>query len=400
MKSAIKLTTSEKETSAGFPIYVNLVHRKLREKKCIGHSFVHFWDFEKNLPLKLHPDYLDLCVKVLEYRAKVVKVNLGNYEFLEACNFLFATGSKKAITGFVDFFNIRIDEKKTLKQPCQSYINVRDVVKNYISSDDIDINAITYEWLNDFVLFKLKNGCGKGGVMSYLRTMRAVYKEAQRRKSLGVKLDNPFIGVIKQAVPKPVVEVSADILQVLKGYKPKPYSSNLNAFKMQRNLSVWMFQFYIGGHDYVDVALLTWKNIEGDRVGFKRYKLRNKNGGPLINNKLFPDALSVINRFGDRSSKRVFSFIPDPEKHPEKYRTYRNNVNRSLASVSGQLGLEVSIRTKTPRYVFRTRAGENLIHDLIVMRLQGHTPDGITFNYQGLISNVVQDDAHLKIITG
>ena len=50
------------------------------------------------------------------------------------------------------------------------------------------------------------------------------------------------------------------------------------------------------------------------------------------------------------------------------------------------------------RYIFRTYAGELLIHDLIVTKIQGHRPSGVTYGYQGKISFDVQDREHLKII--
>lgn len=74
------------------------------------------------------------------------------------------------------------------------FIEIKKYVKDYIIEDE-PINNIDYEWINGFKLFK-KNA--PVGINSYLKAIRAVYKEAQRRPSLNVKSDNPFLGTIKK----------------------------------------------------------------------------------------------------------------------------------------------------------------------------------------------------------
>lgn len=99
-----------------------------------------------------------------------------------------------------------------------------------------------------------------------------------------------------------------------------------------------------------------------------------------------------------KKSDRVFSFIPDPEKDRVKYSYFIRAVNRSLSKISETLELKENISTRSVRYIFRTTAGELLIHDLIVMKLQGHTPEGVTYSYQGIIPKEKIDEMHKKII--
>jgi hypothetical protein len=237
-----------------------------------------------------------------------------------------------------------------------------------------------------------------GGIMSYLRTIRAVYKEAQRRTSLKIKTDNPFLGVMRTPTPKKVIELHPKQLKITTNYQPIT-SNPVSASKQHRNLDVLLFQFYIGGHDLIDIALLQWDYIKKNRVVFKRYKNRNKkNGGPVVDNILFTEALQVIELYGDKTTPRIFSFIPDPLIDKKKYNYFRRTFNRSLESISKNKNLRENLKSKSTRYLFRTYAGELLIHNLIVMKLQGHTPEGITYNYQGNISHKVVDESHRKII--
>ncbi|MGE5944083.1 MAG: phage integrase SAM-like domain-containing protein [Flavobacteriales bacterium] len=404
MKTSISILTS-KTTKNGHPIYVELfISAKNRPRKIIGYSQLHFWDAENNNLLKQHPEYHLLLPKILDYKAKCIKIDYGDYSPEEAKNILFdikdASNDESKQAMFLDFFDIRIKEKKAKGESHESYSDVKKIILKYIDpKTDIPINAITYEWLNAFILYAISTTrCEMGGAMSYLRTMRAVYKEAQRRTSLKVKQDNPFLGIMKTPTPKAVIEITPNQLKLDTEYKSNT-TNKKSAAVSERNFKLLLFQFYIGGHDLADVALLKWKQIKNNRVVFRRYKNRNKtNGGPLVDNKLFAEALNIIEAYGNKETDRVFSFIPSPIKNQKEYSYFRRTYNRSLEAISKNKNLPEYLKSKSTRYLFRTYSGELLIHNLIVMKLQGHTPEGITYNYQGSISYQVMDDAHRKII--
>jgi site-specific recombinase XerD len=400
LKASIQIITS-KTTKKGHPIVVELfVSAKNRQRKTIGYSEIHFWDVENAKLLKQHPEYPLLIPKILENKAKCIKISYGTYTPEEARHILFEDENQPVTeTMLLDFFNVRINEKKAQGQSFESYQDVRHIILQYLEPKrDLPINAITYEWLNEFMIHKITIGGKMGGIMSYLRTIRAVYKEAQRRTSLKIKTDNPFLGVMRTPTPKKVIELHPKQLKITTNYQPIT-SNPVSASKQHRNLDVLLFQFYIGGHDLIDIALLQWDYIKKNRVVFKRYKNRNKkNGGPVVDNILFTEALQVIELYGDKTTPRIFSFIPDPLIDKKKYNYFRRTFNRSLESISKNKNLRENLKSKSTRYLFRTYAGELLIHNLIVMKLQGHTPEGITYNYQGNISHKVVDESHRKII--
>lgn len=404
MKASIKLIKSQQRKGDTVPIYVELAHKNSRKRQKIGNTKLEDWDHINNTPLNTHEDYFKLLPIVLDFNAKITKVNFGNYNFNQAVNVLFENARedlehKSAM--ICTFFDTYINEKKAKKRPYQSFVDVKSVLVdylNYLGKNDLPINDITYEWLNSFIIYKLENGCGEGGVMSYLRTLRSVVFEAQRRTSLQVDRVNHFKGIIKTTTPKPVIEISKEDFKKLLDFKPKISTTKRNKFNVNRNIQIVLFQFYIGGHDYIDIALLKWTDIKGARVKFKRYKNRfKKNGGQEVNNMLNNEALHIINTFGNRDTERIFSFIPCPISNNKKYIEYRRNVNHSLQRISEQLKIPI-LKTKSTRYLFRTYAGELLVHDLIVMKLQGHQPEGITYKYQGTISNDKLDFYHKEII--
>lgn len=300
--------------------------------------------------------------------------------------------------GFIQFLDVRIAEKKQLKESTRAYEDVRAAVLKFLEQDDIGINVINYEWLSSFIRNK-KSAGATSGVNSYLRTMRAVYKEAQKRESLNIKRDNPFLGLIK-IVEKGEVspDISADDLKALMVYQPQKGVNDLKKDVIKRNTDLFLFQFAIGGHDYADIARLQWSNLKNGRIKFKRFKNRNKpGGGSIIDNMLNDFAVSVIEKYGNKNSKRIFSFIPDPVNEYD-YGIYRGNIGRSLATISKNIGFETNLKTKTPRYLFRTFAGNLFIDTFVIMQLQGHTPQGVTFGYQRALPYDILDKEHQKIL--
>ncbi|SHJ45720.1 phage integrase SAM-like domain-containing protein [Aquimarina spongiae] len=304
---------------------------------------------------------------------------------------------KENTIGLIEFFEIRIQELKDQGASTQAYTDTKKQIKNFLLGKDISINHVNYEWLNSFIIYKRKYGKGKGNVSFLLRTLRALYKEAQRRDSLNVKKDNPFLGLVKNEKSKETPDFSIIELKKLFKYTPKKYTNNKSILTTQRHIDIFLLQFAIGGHDYADIANLKWESIKNGRIVFRRFKNRNKpNGGEKIDNFLNQFAIATINKYGDRNSKKVFSYIPYPST--DNYKYARNSANASLIRVSKILGFEKALSSKTSRYLFRSIGGELLINDLVLMQLQGHKKHGVTFNYQKKIPNEVQDREHQRIL--
>jgi site-specific recombinase XerD len=396
MKASLTLNKSNTLADGTSPIVVVIRDKKKRKKLNIGYCRPEHWNSETNLPLRLADNFNQLMPIVLDYKSKIATANLHDYSFDEAVSLIIQPKAEPVEAMLLWFIDVMIEEKAVKNRPNRDYKGLKTMLQNYLNGNDTPINAITYEWLNDFVNYKLQNGCNEGGVMSYLRSLRAIYKEAQRRTSLNVNTGNPFLGIIKTPNSKPVIELSNKELKTLFAAQPK-ISRETDKFKILRNIAIFEFQFLIGGHDFIDIALLKWTDIKNNRIIFKRHKNRyKKQGGAQIDNLLLQKATEIIEIYGNQKSDRIFSHIPCPIEQPKKYAYYIRQYSRSLKNVCENINIPV-VKTKSPRYLFRTRAGNLLIHDLVIMSLQGHLPQGVTFSYQGRISNKIKDSALKKI---
>lgn len=328
-------------------------------------------------------DNIDIEIQVLEKRLELLKKQKRTVKEV----------------GLIEFGNILIAERKVMSKPTRSHELTLLRVSQYIATDDIPLNSITKEWINNFDLYGKSRGLKDTSIYTYISLIKAIYKEAQTRESLNIKPDNPFLKLRVFKKEKKASELSLENLKSLIGVKQTDVRKG-DKFKTVTIANLLLFQFAIGGHDLIDMAVLEWSNIKDGRIKFKRYKNRYKpSEGEEVDNKLNDFAIEFLNTYGDKTSNRIFSFIPDPRKDDDLYRKYQVSLNtNTYLKLTRIIKTDNKITTKSTRYLFRTSAGNLLINDLVIMKLQGHAPKGVTFGYQGSLNYEVQDREHQKIL--
>lgn len=396
------------KTKKGYPIKIR-VYTSGKERKYIPLKV-----YSNTKKLKFTPF---LNKRALQLEDEVNYCNENNFDFKHSLEILkhgidknkeleifllkqkIAELEKSSSIGMIEFSERLIKEREA------SNFSTRDLkdgireVRNFVyPKDDIGINEITFEWVNSYIVHKRASGANDGGISYYLRTLRSIFKESQKRESLNIKNGNPFAGHrVNRKNSKELEVPTIEDVKKLFDFKPKQGTTDLSKFKMQRNIDIWLFQIAIGGQDYIDIAFLKWKDITS-RIKIKRYKNRRLPfGGSTIDNYLPKFAIDVIEKYGTPDNERVFSWIKNPE-NTNRYDSFRRTVGKSLERISDTLDLSVKLKTKTPRYFYRTNAGELLIDTLSVMQIQGHTPKGVTFGYQRDLPYRIIDKEHKKVL--
>ena len=398
-----------RETKKGFPVKLMVYDTKEQKQRQIS-----FGEYQKGKILKMTSqlsvlmqefhDRVDFCNehgRGLEESVKIIKDGYGGNKELEliVLEKRIKELKKEKFVDFEEFARKFIEERRSQNFSVRHFEEAISQLRNFLGDKRLNINDITYEFLNQYIIYKRKLTTGTGaGINTTMRALRTIYKEAQRRDSLEIKKDNPFLGIMAN-IPTSTPEIEywkkGDIKKLL-NFQPRQSTSNVSKENMQKIIDVFLFQFAIGGHDLADVANFEWKNIKEDRLVFRRFKNRNKtNKGELVDVMLSPFALAVIEKYGDKGSTRIFTFLDAPST--TKYTKQNQYVARTLARVSDSLGIP-KIRTKTPRYLFRTYAGELFINDLIIMSIQGHKSTSVTHLYQKTIPHKIQDTEHQKVL--
>jgi len=328
-------------------------------------------------------DNIDIEIQVLEKRLELLKKQKSSIREI----------------GLIEFGNTLIAERKVMGKPTRSHELTLKRVLQFITSEDIPLNSITKEWINNFDLYGKGRGLKDTSIYTYISLIKAIYKEAQTRESLNIKPENPFLRLRVFKKEKKASELSIQDLKHLLTVEESDVKKG-DKLKTVSIAGLLLFQFAIGGHDLIDMSVLEWTNIKNNRIKFKRFKNRYKpTEGEEEDNKLNDFAIEFIKTYGDKNSKRIFSFIPDPRIDDDLYRKYQVSLNtNTYLKLARIIKTENKITTKSTRYLFRTLAGNLLINDFVIMKLQGHAPKGVTFGYQGALNYEVQDREHQKIL--
>lgn len=307
--------------------------------------------------------------------------------------------------GFIEFTNELIKERERLKIDTKAYRTLINIISILIEpKEDFVINDITKEFLRELEIKMIDRGNSARTIKTYFTYLSAIYTEAQSRESLNIKKTNPFYIIKVYNKNKVEYNITTDDLKKLLTVKVedlslKHKSKETTKEQLKRDIDIFLFQFAIGGHDLIDIANLQWGNIKDNRLVFQRTKNKNKTRPIDVDVMLSDFAVSIINKYGDKKNERIFSFIPDPNLHYDSYHNYLTSLNKSkYKQISKQLKLDTDLKTKAPRYIFRTIAGNELIDSYVIMKIQGHKPQGMTFGYQGALNYEVQDREHQKIL--
>ncbi len=304
-------------------------------------------------------------------------------------------------TMLFDFSERYIQEKINRKELVRIHRSVLLKFKSFISpKENIAINDLKIELLLDFQNY-LSENMSEESVNTYFSKFQSIFLAAQNREDLNIKQQNPFKFVKKLIVNKDNDKsISLASLVKLYNYDFKDWKW-IDKTKYKMIVDLFLFQIAIGGHDFIDITELKWTNIKNDRISFKRNKNRKlNNGGPLINNKLFPFALEVIEKYGTIENERVFSFIPRPnyESDNSEYKIHQAGYNRILTAIKNKAEIKEEVISKRARYTFNTIAGNLLINRDMIEEIQGHSQTSISHGYYGGTFNEIKDAEHLKVI--
>lgn len=248
MKVSIKLVTSETATSSGYPIYVFLSDGQKRFKRCVGHSFKEDWNDIDKLPYKHHQAYHELMPILLEFHAKMVKINFGSYGFDQAKEMLFTDLPKKS-----NLFHdaaVMVCNGISTKKTAAVYKTVLNSFNAFYPG--VMVAEITPKMVHAYMDFLLQKN-RPNGVHAYLTKLQSVFSRV-------TDAPNPFKGIRPRKVKTPQKQLlESDLIKLVttrtivaaNDFKNTPETVN-------RYRYYWLLMFFLGGIDFIDLANLRY----------------------------------------------------------------------------------------------------------------------------------------------
>jgi integrase len=308
---------------------------KHRMKKTGYYAHPDEWDHKKNLPNKKHPGGQKL---IDELRRLALADVLADFSFIEFGRQLAA---EKKATGFRRNGVVYLTAVNRFAPYCTQWP--------------------TYMQLVRFKTDLLSEGLSVNGVATYLRTLRAIWNEAERRDLISGK--SPFKRGLIQQVETEKRHLSVDQVRQLMALDGLPMYQD-------RARMLWLVCLAMRGVDLIDVVEMVPERI---RNGYYQAP-RAKTGVPI--------KIRVPQIFHDFAAKGYLD-------HMQRGVDVRRNLLRELSAVGHQLGFRVQY--KMARHTFATLAkGAGCPKD-VIREMLGHTGKSVTDVYLGAYDQQVLD---------
>jgi len=303
--------------------------------------------------------------------------------------------SAKTLTVF-DYFDKEImDLKKRDKiGNAGAYETACNSLREYHKSDSLTFQQIDEAYLKKFKEY-LKSKKNKQGnnladttVSVYLRSLRAIYYRAMEEGLISQEL-NPF-GKTKFSVNNGLKlktrkrRITEEDIQKIKQYEcaPKLNSWRYNAQQM------FLFSYYAGGMNFVDMAYLRWKDVNKTEFIYRRRKTNKEYR--IVLTQILKDVLNIYRGHND---KYIFPVLTNNHTTEDKRRLriktaskYMNKHLRKIAE-SEEVNIDINLTSYVARHSFASNLRDKGAPIHIIQAALGHEETQTTQVYLDDIDN-------------
>ena len=269
-------------------------------------------------------------------------------------------GVKKDAIGGVDFLQV-FDEyaaSRTVDKTRKSYEYAWNVLREYCKARSLmrlPITTIDYARLTDYARWLKASGRCPSTCYMMENYVRAVYKDAQKRRLVGRELDPYYDYSIKKVPAKDIDCLNASDMHKLMAID----LSSCPGLDRARNIAV--ASFCLCGVNLLDMYLMGHA-VDGN-AEFVRHKVE-RSSQMKIKIRIEPELQAILKQIG--GSERLFCFA---EKHPT-FETFQRRQTLLLHKVGEKIGVDVTMAKI--RRTWATIAGELECPEHIINLAMGH----------------------------
>lgn len=298
---------------------------------------------------------------------------------------------KQMETMVIAFANTIIAELTEAKKVGNAavYKTMRNSVQTYCKNKDVPLKQITYKWLKKYEAWYLGRGNSVNGLGVNLRTLRALFNRAIKRKLVS-KDFYPFAeySIKKETTRKRAITI--EDIEKIKAFEPQ-------TIRQTRAKDYFLMSFYTMGTSFVDLAFLKVSDIRNGRIEYKRKKT-----GKLHSIKITAPLQAILDTY--LHGKEADDFILNVIKSEEVQQQYTNirdeshRYNRSLKEIGELCGIEQPLTSYVARHSFATIAKYKDVPISIISQALGHSDLKTTEIYLAAFSDDVMDKYNEMVV--
>lgn len=297
--------------------------------------------------------------------------------------------------GVYEFFDTIKKELRltgNLKNADMYYEGKRALLK-YKPNINLGFTEIDYNFLKGYETYLL--GVRKvmpSTVRVYVRTLRAMYREAMRRGYIDM-MYYPFRGELNpsgysmaglkcKSQPR---AITAEDMEKIKNFDHKKYP------KLSRAVNLFIFSYYAFGINLKDISGLKKSNIYGNELRYKRAKT-----GEEFCFELNAEALRLIGHFSS-DSEYLFPILADfhktAQQQKDRIHKVQGQVNKSLKKAAEVSGINVNLTFYVARHTMATTLKRKQVSTNVIQQVMGHKDGRTTEIYLAKFGSEVINEA-------
>ncbi|MFD1144554.1 site-specific integrase [Larkinella insperata] len=309
------------------------------------------------------------------------------------------------------------------------YRDLRNQLADFLTDEyksrgaDLPFIEVTVRFCNQLETFFRQRGNSDTTLSNRFRTLRAVLNKAIA-EGVAKAEHYPFarnvsekhkfsIGKFDTSTQKRAI--NRDDVRKLEAYQPVgtatgAWSSQKNTAEVERlqlAKNVFLFSFYCGGINFVDLAKLRWCNISVEADGNLRLSyIRQKTGGKFAV-KLLPPAVAIVESYRSFTFNTLDSYIfPILETTAHITEVQINNrlhkvlgqVNKELKTLAGRAGINTPLTTYVARHSFATTLKQKGTATAVISQAMGHKTEAVTAVYLDSFASEIVDSAYDSLL--
>ncbi|MBC6606260.1 site-specific integrase [Hymenobacter sp. BT188] len=278
----------------------------------------------------------------------------------------------------------------------------------WIRQHDIPFDRVSVGFCHEWEATLRATGAEEITLSLRFRTLRAVLNKAIAN-GLAKAEQYPFARNVaerhKFQVGKFDVSTSKRAITRDEVRKIEAYQPTTDRLRLAKD--AFIFSFYAGGINWVDLAQLQWRNLANDTSGNLRLAyVRDKTGGKFAL-KLQPPAAAIINYHRPHTYAGPESFI-FPVLNAATHRTKQQiknrlhkvlgQVNKDLKLLAAEIGIDIPLTTYVARHSFATSLKRAGVATAIISESMGHASEAVTAVYLDSFASDVLDSAFENLL--
>ena len=398
--ATFKLILKDKPLSNGlFPIFLRITKDRKRKLVATGYSCEKSqWNDNKCEFRKSFPEYLQKNAFLTKLKNRVEKIfsdslsegkDLSFYEFDE----IFFNFKKESKVSVNDFWKEKIDQLVESKQTgnARAYRDTKRSFFKFIGENKtIYFKDITPLLLNKYESFLRSNDGTDGGISVKMRTIRALFNSAVEMR-IASKEDYPFdaykISKLKSGSNKRALNI--EDIEKIRNFDCLKNPSFVNS------KNYFVFSYFTRGMNFYDMMMLTWDNIEGEKIIYKRRKTKTN-----FSIKITPPIQEILNyykKYNKNNTNYIFPILLENNLSPIQIEYRKDKVlkkfNKDLKDIAKLCEIDAKITSYVARHSFATNLKQKGVSTDIISEAMGHQNIAITQAYLKDLENSVIDEA-------